>query len=156
MRAKHAGQQVVRPGLVRNKRLVQRCSQVESLYGQDVDTATYGSGFPTSADLDADVAKRAAAAAAAKAEAAAIAAEAAALADSSDDERGSAGDAGALNPGKEAKEEQQEEDELEAGLRRYCADPWNLNNLPHGSGSVLKYVREDIDGKPITGIMVPW
>eukprot|EP00775_Hariotina_reticulata_P008860 gene8860-9039_t len=67
--------------------------QVEALYGQDVDTATYRSAFPTIRLCN---------------------------------------------------------------LRAYTGHPWNINNLPQAPGSVLRFVREDVGGKPITGLMVPW
>jgi hypothetical protein len=41
-------------------------------------------------------------------------------------------------------------------LRTYASHPWNINNLPQAKGSVLRFVREDVGGKPITGLMVPW
>lgn len=41
-------------------------------------------------------------------------------------------------------------------LRAYASHPWNINNLPQARGSVLRFVREDVGGKPITGLMVPW
>lgn len=41
-------------------------------------------------------------------------------------------------------------------LRHYTSHPWNINNLPQAKGSVLRFVREDVGGKPITGLMVPW
>lgn len=36
-------------------------------------------------------------------------------------------------------------------LRAYAAHPWNINNIPQAKGSVLRFVREDVGGKPITG-----
>jgi hypothetical protein len=36
-------------------------------------------------------------------------------------------------------------------LRSYAAHPWNINNIPQAKGSVLRFVREDVGGKPITG-----
>lgn len=36
-------------------------------------------------------------------------------------------------------------------LREYTRHPWNINNLPQAKGSVLRFVREDVGGKPITG-----
>jgi hypothetical protein len=36
-------------------------------------------------------------------------------------------------------------------LRAYAAHPWNINNIPQARGSVLRFVREDVGGKPITG-----
>lgn len=36
-------------------------------------------------------------------------------------------------------------------LRQYTRHPWNINNLPQAKGSVLRFVREDVGGKPITG-----
>lgn len=36
-------------------------------------------------------------------------------------------------------------------LRSYTKHPWNINNLPQAKGSVLRFVREDVGGKPITG-----
>jgi hypothetical protein len=36
-------------------------------------------------------------------------------------------------------------------LRAYASHPWNINNIPQAKGSVLRFVREDVGGKPITG-----
>lgn len=45
-------------------------------------------------------------------------------------------------------------------LRAYAAHPWNINNIPQAKGSVLRFVREDVGGKPITGVLrvevLPW
>lgn len=38
-------------------------------------------------------------------------------------------------------------------LRAYAAHPWNINNIPQAKGSVLRFVREDVGGKPITGVL---
>jgi hypothetical protein len=45
---------------------------------------------------------------------------------------------------------------LACALRGYALHPWNLNNIPLAKGSLLRFVREDVGGEPITGIMVPW
>lgn len=39
-------------------------------------------------------------------------------------------------------------------LRSYAAHPWNINNIPQAKGSVLRFVREDVGGKPITGVLL--
>ncbi|KAL4433266.1 hypothetical protein ABPG77_003314 [Micractinium sp. CCAP 211/92] len=43
-------------------------------------------------------------------------------------------------------------DELE---RQYAEHPWNINNLPRCTESVLRYL-PGADGELITGVMVPW
>lgn len=40
----------------------------------------------------------------------------------------------------------------EAGMR-YATHPWNVNNMPRGAASVLRYIETD---ELITGVMVPW
>ncbi|ONK64081.1 uncharacterized protein A4U43_C07F21890 [Asparagus officinalis] len=70
--------------------------EVEVMYGSDLDTSVYGSGFPrvddpVPASVDSDV------------------------------------------------------------WREYCSSPWNLNNLPKLSGSMLRAVHDNI-----AGVMVPW
>lgn len=42
------------------------------------------------------------------------------------------------------------------GMQYYASSPWNVNNIPHAQDSVLRFVKDDVGGKPITGIMVPW
>ncbi|PNH12084.1 putative lysine-specific demethylase JMJ14 [Tetrabaena socialis] len=37
--------------------------------------------------------------------------------------------------------------------RHYACHPWNINNLPRATGSVLRYIETD---ELITGVMVPW
>ncbi|KAF6266335.1 JmjC-domain-containing protein [Scenedesmus sp. NREL 46B-D3] len=88
--------------------------QVEALYGQDIDTATYSSAFPTIKQQQ----RR-----------------------------------------RSASQQQQQHGRRRrrlCQLRTYASHPWNINNLPQARGSVLRFVREDVGGKPITGLMVPW
>lgn len=70
--------------------------EVEVIYGSDLDTSVYGSGFPRENDQ---------------------------------------------RPSSVGAEEWEE----------YCANPWNLNNLPKLPGSVLQAVHHGI-----AGVMVPW
>ncbi|RVW16429.1 Lysine-specific demethylase JMJ703 [Vitis vinifera] len=70
--------------------------EVEVIYGSDLDTSVYGSGFPRVND----------------------------------------------------KKPESVEDEI---WDKYCASPWNLNNLPKLQGSMLRAVHHNI-----AGVMVPW
>ncbi|CAM8881009.1 unnamed protein product [Rhodiola kirilowii] len=70
--------------------------EVEVMYGSDLDTSIYGSGFPRVVD----------------------------------------------------KQLETVESEL---WDKYCASPWNLNNLPKLKGSMLRAVQHGIEG-----VMVPW
>lgn len=70
--------------------------EVEVMYGSDLDTSVYGSGFPRVND----------------------------------------------------KKPESVEDEI---WDKYCASPWNLNNLPKLQGSMLRAVHHNI-----AGVMVPW
>lgn len=70
--------------------------RVEVMYGSDLDTSVYGSGFPRVNDL--------------------------------------------------------RPESIDANVwDKYCASPWNLNNLPKLKGSMLQTVHHNI-----TGVMVPW
>eukprot|EP00878_Enallax_costatus_P010137 GHUV01010582.1.p1 GENE.GHUV01010582.1~~GHUV01010582.1.p1 ORF type:complete len:396 (+),score=145.24 GHUV01010582.1:43-1188(+) len=119
--------------------------QVEALYGQDIDTATYSSAFPTIKELAAAEAKNLMLPLSKK------------------------------SSSTTNKQQQQQANDTEDStdpancfatckcgscqlctLRAYTRHPWNINNLPQAKGSVLRFVREHVGGKPITGLMVPW
>jgi hypothetical protein len=177
--------------------------QSEALYGQDVDSAAYGSGFHTRVDEAA-----AALAAAFPPRRAALAAEAGAARAAlglalpagggggvaGEKQEGGAEVGGPARPAEEecagCKKEQQQEEEArrreaevinigaEAGrcaaaaqscalasagagpaagaacgschhcrLRAYAHHPWNVNNVPIGRDSVLRFVKEQVRGK---------
>ena len=101
---------------------------LEVLYGSDLDTMRYGSGFPRPAKPET---------------APATAAAAAPPAPSPIKGAGKA-------KGKEAKEEPAREKELPA-VRRYATAGWNLNNLCRLDRCVLAHANDDI-----SGMVVPW
>ncbi|WIA15535.1 hypothetical protein OEZ85_002169 [Tetradesmus obliquus] len=118
--------------------------QVEALYGQDIDTATYSSAFPTIKEL-------------AQAEARNLVKQRGSSSSTAPNTAATtaADDEAALDPANCCASCRCGSCQL-CELRAYASHPWNINNLPQARGSVLRFVREDVGGKPITGLMVPW
>uniref|UniRef100_A0A383V7Y9 JmjC domain-containing protein n=1 Tax=Tetradesmus obliquus TaxID=3088 RepID=A0A383V7Y9_TETOB len=118
--------------------------QVEALYGQDIDTATYSSAFPTIKEL-------------AQAEARNLVKQRGSSSSTAPNTAATtaADDEAALDPANCCASCRCGSCQL-CELRSYASHPWNINNLPQARGSVLRFVREDVGGKPITGLMVPW
>ncbi|WIA35737.1 hypothetical protein OEZ86_004139 [Tetradesmus obliquus] len=118
--------------------------QVEALYGQDIDTATYSSAFPTIKEL-------------AQAEARNLVKQRGCSSSTAPNTAATtaADDDTALDPANCCASCRCGSCQL-CELRSYASHPWNINNLPQALGSVLRFVREDVGGKPITGLMVPW
>ena len=117
---------------------------VASLYGQDLDSGHHGSGFPLPPLRRSLLAAHLAASAAdrpqPKAASARASSRTAAVAPPSAD-----GGAGGGQP-TTLRDETPEE-------AAYARHPWNINNLPRCTGSLLRHLPGD---DLITGVMVPW